>query len=395
MELVELLGIVVGIVVGIIVIVGVIVSVTKQITRRENRIKGLEKQYAGLEENYRDRMRNHEDTIESLKKRCTELEANYKERRPQVAEKGIEDTLPQWGKEIEIPGTKEKVGTGWLRSTPDPHDYTEDDHYISAMASKLNISPTQKALTLPKQVDLRRWFLEIKHQGRLNSSTAHAAVAIVEYFERRAFNRTIDPSRLFVYKNTRTLMNRTGDTGADLRSTLRAIVRYGIPPEMQWPYTDKKPDFDKEPPAFTYASADSYWAIRYFRHDPVGIPLDTVLVNVKKSLVAGIPSMFGFFGYPSFSRSNIEGGIPYPCRGEEAQWRHAVVAVGYDDNIKIMNLQCDKETTGALLIRNSWGISWGDGGYGWLPYEYVLNELALDFWSMLRLEWVDTERFGI
>jgi len=71
------------------------------------------------------------------------------------------------------------------------------------------------------------------------------------------------------------------------------------------------------------------------------------------------------------------------------------VAVGYDDAKKITNTINNKATTGALLIRNSWGTGWGDNGYGWLPYDYILNRLALDFWSLLSMEWVDTKKFGI
>jgi C1A family cysteine protease len=77
------------------------------------------------------------------------------------------------------------------------------------------------------------------------------------------------------------------------------------------------------------------------------------------------------------------------------QWGHAIVAVGYNDRKRIKNTKCNKTTTGALLIRNSWGTEWGDEGYGWMPYEYVENKLALDFWSLLSMDWVDTKQFGI
>ena len=301
-------------------------------------------------------------------------------------------------KEVEIPETKEMVGTGWLPPLPDLRDYTEEHPEITRMAKKLGISPTKKVTSsLPNKVDLRQWCSPIENQGALGSCTAHAALGIVEYFECRAFDKHIDGSRLFVYKTTRNLMGVVGDTGAWLRNTMGALVLCGVPPEKYCPYTDKKPDFDQEPTSFVYAVADNYETLKFFCHDPLGMntPPEEVLVSVKKFLAAGIPSMFGFFGFPSFSQSNIKGGIPYPCPGEQAQWGHAIAVIGYDYKMKLKNLKCKKETTGALLIRNSWGSDWGNKGYGWLPYDYVLNKLALDFWSLLGMEWVDTKQFGL
>lgn len=196
-------------------------------------------------------------------------------------------------------------------------------------------------------------------------------------------------------------MKVTGDTGAWLRNVMGARVLCGVPDEKYWPYTDNpgaEPDgFDREPPAFVYAVADNYEAMKYFCHDPHEhhVSTGTVLLTVKQYLAAGIPSMFGFWGFPSFSCTNVSGGIPYPCSGEQAQWGHAIVAVGYDDAKKIKNTLCNKESKGALLIRNSWGTGWGDSGYGWLPYDYVLYGLAMDFWSLLSMDWVNSNQFGI
>ncbi len=301
-------------------------------------------------------------------------------------------------KRVEIPETEELVGTGWLPPLPDLRDYTADHPDIAEIAKGLGILTGKKATpSLQAQVDLRQWCAPIENQGGLGSCTANAAVGMIEYYERRAFKKHIDGSRLFVYKTTRNLLGVTGDTGAWLRNTMGALVLCGLAPEKYWPYTDKDPDFDEEPPSFVYAVADNYEALKYFCHDPLGMntPPATMLSKVKWFLAAGIVSMFGFFGFPSFGRSNVKGGIPYPCPGERAQWGHAILAVGYDDNKKIKNLQCNKQTTGALLIRNSWGTNWGDKGYGWLPYDYVLNKLALDFWSLLSMEWVETKQFGL
>jgi C1A family cysteine protease len=63
------------------------------------------------------------------------------------------------------------------------------------------------------------------------------------------------------------------------------------------------------------------------------------------------------------------------------------LAVGYDDARAI------RSTRGALLTRNSWGTGWGDGGYGWLPEAYVKEQLAVDFWTFLRPEWLGSGEF--
>jgi C1A family cysteine protease len=294
-------------------------------------------------------------------------------------------------KKIRLSGMEEPVGTGWLPPVPDLRDYTENNEEIKAFNTKLKLTEGKNKPSA--SVDLREWCSQVENQLTLGSCTAHAGIGIVEYFQKRAFGKHIEGSRLFLYKTTRNLMQETGDTGAFLRKVMGAMVLCGIPDEKFWPYNVA--DFDKEPGSFVYSLADDYRSLKYFCHDPAGnITGSEVLDSVKKYLNAGIPSMFGFWGFPSFESTTIPGCIPYPCNGEQAGWGHAVVAVGYDDNSKIRNTKCNLETKGALLIRNSWGKEWGENGYGWLPYEYVLNKLATDFWSLLDMGWIGSGEFG-
>jgi C1A family cysteine protease len=217
---------------------------------------------------------------------------------------------------------------------------------------------------------------------------------MVEYFARRAFGEHTDASRLFLYKVTRNLLGWTGDTGAYLRTTMAALTLFGVPPEEFWPYTVT--EYEKEPTPFLYAYAQNYQAISYYRLDPPGTSREALLQRIKTYLKAGLPSMFGFTVYSSYGQARETGKIPFPVKGDKRVGGHAVMAVGYDDELKIKNTGAGAaETTGALMIRNSWGQDWGEDGYGWLPYEYVLRSLAVDWWSILKSEWVDTKQFGL
>ncbi len=284
----------------------------------------------------------------------------------------------------------EKFGIGWLPDYPDFRDYTIEHEKIRPMIKTIGIT---ESVTLPESKDLKAWCSPVENQETIGSCTAQAGAGIVEYYERRLFGKHIDASRLFLYKTTRNLLHWTGDTGAFLRTTMGAMVLFGVPPEEYWPYVIA--DFEKEPSAFCYAFAQNYQAIKYFRLDPPVTSKDVLLKRIKTFLAFGLPSMFGFTVFNSISQAMDDGKIPYPCGGEKIEGGHAVVAIGYDDKMKIMNSICGKETTGALLIRNSWGTGWGDKGYGWLPYEYVLKGLAIDWWILLKNEWVDTGQFKL
>lgn len=204
----------------------------------------------------------------------------------------------------------------------------------------------------------------------------------------------MSPSVLFLYKIERNLLGTTGDGGAYLRTGMQALRAFGVPPETSWPY---RPDFlDVEPAPFHYAYAGNYKATHYFRLDDDGTDDETVLARAKAALAASIPVMFGLALFSSYASAG-PGEIPLPGPADTKIALHALVAVGYDDTKTISRFDPGSGRTqitgGALRIRNSWGVEFGDGGYGWLPYDYVRAGLTSDWWCLLRADYLDLADF--
>lgn len=274
---------------------------------------------------------------------------------------------------------------GWQRELPDHRDWLIDQHpeargffYGRALFSGASPSGSSFRQTrAPPSVDLTPWCSPIEDQGALGSCTSQAAVGCVEYIERRALGRHVDASRLFVYKTTRNLLGWTGDTGAYVRTTLKALATFGAPPEKYWPHVLER--FDDEPPPFVYAFGRRYRTVRYFRLDHAGRSPAELLSLLRVVLGIALPVVFGFTVY---DWANADGEFTMPGRNDRPQGGHAVLAVGYDDGRTI------GESTGAIKIRNSWGTGWGEQGYGWLPYDYLTAGLASDFWTIFHQDYV-------
>ncbi|HLN32201.1 MAG TPA: C1 family peptidase [Gemmataceae bacterium] len=272
---------------------------------------------------------------------------------------------------------------GWRRDLPDWRDYTPTSREIQGMLRAFK-RPRRGQAAPPACVDWREFCPPIRDQEHLHACSSHAALALLQYFERRANGRLLQPSALFLYQMARRLIHETGDSGADLRTTLKALLRFGAPPEVHHPYAVDL--LQEEPAAFLFSYTQEVAGIRYVRLDQRGGTGAETLESVRSFLAAGFLAAFGF---PVANSVAQDADIPLPTVFDSIRGGQALVAVGYDDHRVI------RSTRGALLIRNSWGPNWGEAGYGWLPYAFIEQQLAVDFWTLIKSEWLDSGEFGL
>lgn len=294
-------------------------------------------------------------------------------------------------------------GLGWRRDPIDPRDFSLQHPEVKKILTKNNTTGLKASppASLPSKMDNRKWCSPIEDQGQLGSCTANAGVGMYEYMENKAFGRYIDGSRLFLYKATRLLMGKEGfgDSGAYIRSALGAIRLFGIPNEEFWPYTDDPVQFDRMPDPWLWALGQNFQSLTHFRLDNSD-NADENIKRIKEYVTNGYAVDYGFYVYTSIDDSWSNGGIiPFPLTTEELLGGHSVLIVGYDDGKVATNKRDNSTTTGCFLIRNSWGESWGDHGYGWFPYEFFQPKfngdvLADDAWTITSEEYINTGEFS-
>ncbi len=267
---------------------------------------------------------------------------------------------------------------GWVSDIPDHRDLTCDQPRIMKALRRLSGLDGRRTA---REMDLRDCCPPVVDQADLATSSAHATVMMAQYFERRASGKLITPSRLFVHHNAQRIAGLQ-ECLVSLRSAIKAMIRFGLPPERYWPYESAR--VTPTPDGFVYGAGHKMRRCLYLRLDGRTQSGDETLDVVRSFLASGFACVCGF-QLPSTVSDLPE--IYFPVSRDDGNDGHAVLVVGYDDDRWI------RSEKGALLVQNSWGKQWGDGGFGWLPYAYVQDRLAVDFWTLVRRKWLRSGEF--
>jgi C1A family cysteine protease len=236
---------------------------------------------------------------------------------------------------------------------PDPSDRQFPTYSIAAPG------------VLPKRVDLRQYASPVDDQGRLGSCTGNALAGAIDLLENKDNKINVRVSRLFIYYQERVTENDINlDHGAYIHDGVTACTEIGIPLETVWPYDINQ--FAVKPSDAAYADAG--------KRKVTGSAKCQNIDDIKTALSNGHPVVGGFTVYQSFESPYVArtGIMHMPNVNQEQNLGgHAVCFVGYDDARSV------------FIVRNSWGINWGDHGYFYMPYSVITTpDMSSDFWAI-------------
>lgn len=252
----------------------------------------------------------------------------------------------------------EKFHLGAKPSPRDKRDYRYSEHYAGVKAIDTK---------LPPSADLRKRGLMpnmVRDQGQLGACTGFAIASMMESYRLNLAQQDEVYSPLFIYFYERQMENTIPyDQGANIRDGMKVLNVKGVCFESKWPYDPAK--FTEEPGFFAQFLA----RFRRITNGQILYAVPDSITEIKHTLAFGLGTVIGIDCWQEiFTAPN--GDVPMPVLGQDSVGGHAIHLCGYDDK------------TQRFTFRNSWSYSWGAGGFGTLPYQYVL-EHAFDMWTIL------------
>lgn len=216
----------------------------------------------------------------------------------------------------------------------------EDRDHLVATASPI----PEMLFSAPEEIDPRKLFPAhrwVENQGSQGSCAGHANTTILEYCLGIAqMAEPVHLSRQYSYICAQKKSGITGDRGSTIDGNVR-VASEGIPEEQFWPYTGR---YHTSPPGGWEPAQENAKKYRLAKH-AVLKSYDEVFAWIASGTGAvNIGISWGVPDAPVCENYSRSGG------------GHAVALIGYTK-------RKDSQGRNYILLLNSWGANWGNGGW--------------------------------
>ncbi|KAI1700398.1 papain family cysteine protease domain-containing protein [Ditylenchus destructor] len=205
----------------------------------------------------------------------------------------------------------------------------------------------RKRDTIPESLDWKEQGLVtgVKDQGQCGSCYTFSTTGSLEGQYKKATGKLVSFSEQELV-DCSTEMPNSGCNGGNVETALEHTIKYGgLDTEAEYPYKamDSTCSSNNSHPAWTKSRPTSYQTI-----EPSGDE------NALKENVAKIGPISAIMDASLWSYQLYKHGVYYESACDSNRLNHAVLIVGYGT---------DPEHGDYWLIKNSWGVGWGEQGY--------------------------------
>jgi hypothetical protein len=209
------------------------------------------------------------------------------------------------------------------------------------------------------------------NQKSLGSCVGNSTADSIEILNSLEGRPHVELSRLFPWTLARNMMDDNMDGRGDvdinkgtyIRLAFDVIRSVGICPETDWPYDLTK--WNRLPSLKAMRTATGHKIKSFYRIKSGG---ETRCDEVLAALRSEHPVVFGTQIGKEFPKLRNEGPVGIPS---DSVGGHAMVCVGYISGK-------------GFIVKNSWGRTWGDGGFWIMKPEYMGWSSTHDIWVPTR-----------
>ena len=229
--------------------------------------------------------------------------------------------------------------------------------------------------TVEKQkIDHTAEMTAVKDQQFEGTCVGFAVAAMKEWQEKKerstwSFSKWAikDLSERYIYFKAREPYGWDNATnqGAYIRDGFKAVYNFGAIIETGWPY--RPGDWVSQPDPRRLVDSPRYKINNYVRLEDTD--------RMAQWLIEGGPFVTGVAVFEEFYNDQ-NGFIEFPEADSYLYGYHSICIVGYDPD------GWGHYDEPAFKFKNSWGLEWGDQGYGYLPESYIMAH-SDDTWGSI------------